>query len=165
MSLCVCARCSLLIVLYLVTLFLSFALLLCICVFRSVFFFVFFIGATLVPFSCFSLPLVSNLSMAIVLMKLFYVYTFFFSTSNIIVACFSLNLNGFLHLDKWKTFLFPWYGTRASTYCSCYSYLILSHFSFCEFPLCCNSMYGSSTEYQHQQQQKNCPRKKWSKMK
>lgn len=143
MSLCVCALLSAHCSVFGYT-FLSFALLLCICVFRSVFFFVFFIGATLVPFSCFSLPLVSNLSMAIVLMKLFYVYTFF-STSNIIVACFSLNLNGFLHLDKWKTFLFPWYGTRASTYCSCYSYLILSHFSFCEFPLCCNSMYGSST--------------------
>lgn len=41
MSLCVCARYSQLIVLYLVTLFLSFALLLCICVFRSVFFFCF----------------------------------------------------------------------------------------------------------------------------
>lgn len=78
----------------------------------------------------------------------------FFSTSNIIVACFSLNLNGFLHLDKWKTFLFPWYGTRASTYCSCYSYLIPSHFSFCEFPLCCNSMYGSSPEYQNQRKKK-----------
>lgn len=139
-----CVRCSLLIVLYLVTLFLSFALLLCICVFRSVFF-CFLYRGDFSPVQLFFVAIGVKLEHGHCVDEAVLCVYVFFSTSNIIVACFSLNLNGFLHLDKWKTFLFPWYGTRASTYCSCYSYLILSHFSFCEFPLCCNSMYGSST--------------------